>query len=256
LYLPETPDRGVGTEDPRVRPARIALLFVVVVAACGSATPASPSPSSTPAAPSTVTRSPSASSGSSPSSSLASASGAARELAPGVDPIEPGTYTRSGFKPAITITLGPGWSRGTLTNGFFDVQQLKGTPDVIAVQFGLVEGVVGAGGKATPPTTARAAATTIHDNPGVKVIDESDSRLGGLAGFNVVVENQGTGHASILQVSPGLLGIDPGRRLWISFFDSADGLLAVMVGGSVAKWELALTTAEPVLEKVVVTTTG
>jgi hypothetical protein len=184
--------------------------------------------------------------GASPSSSLL-------ELAPGVDPIEPGTYTRRGFKPRITFTLGAGWSRGTLTTGFFDVQQRTGTPDVIAVQFGDVEGLVGAGGRVTAASSAQAAAKTIHDNPGVKVIDESESRLGGLTGFNVVVENQATSHASILQVGPGALGIDPKRRLWISLFDTSDGLLAVMVGGSVATWDEALKTAEPVLESVTIT---
>lgn len=254
MYLPETSERDVGIEDPHVRPSRIALPIAVALAVgCAPATTPSPSTSVGPS----VTPTPSSSSSPSASSApSASASSSALELVPGVDPIEPGTYTRSGFKPTITFTLGPGWSRGTLTNGFFDVQQLKGTPDVIAVQFGLVEGVVGAGRTATPATTAKAAAKTIHDNPGVKVIDESGSRLGGLVGFNVVVENQGPGHASILQVAPGLLGIDPGRRLWISLFDTPAGVLAVMVGGSVAKWDLALATAEPVLEEVVVATTG
>jgi hypothetical protein len=55
-----------------------------------------------------------------------------------------------------------------------------------------------------------------------------------------------------MQVSAGTLSIDPGRKLWISLFDTADGLLAVMVGGSVAGWERALTIAEPVLESVVI----
>ena len=48
----------------------------------------------------------------------------------------------------------------------------------------------------------------------------------------------------------GALGIDIGRRLWIAFFDTPDGLLAVMVGGSVSKWDEALAAAEPVLESV------
>jgi hypothetical protein len=51
-------------------------------------------------------------------------------------------------------------------------------------------------------------------------------------------------------VPPGALGIDPGRRLWIAFFDTPDGLLAIMVGGSVARWDDALAAAEPVLESV------
>ena len=38
----------------------------------------------------------------------------------------------------------------------------------------------------------------------------------------------------VMVVPPGPLGIDPGRRLWVAFLDTPDGLLAVMVGGSVA----------------------
>ena len=43
-----------------------------------------------------------------------------------------------------------------------------------------------------------------------------------------------------------------GRRLWIALFDTPDGVLAVMVGGSVAGWEGALSAAEPVLESIVI----
>jgi hypothetical protein len=57
-------------------------------------------------------------------------------------------------------------------------------------------------------------------------------------------------HASVLEVPPGALGIDPGRRLWIAFFDTDAGLLAIMVGGSVAEWQAALEAAEPVLESL------
>jgi hypothetical protein len=56
----------------------------------------------------------------------------------------------------------------------------------------------------------------------------------------------------VLHAPPGALSISPGRRLWIAFFDTPDGLLAIMVGGSVAKWEEALAVAEPVLESVTI----
>jgi hypothetical protein len=55
-----------------------------------------------------------------------------------------------------------------------------------------------------------------------------------------------------MDVPVGTLGIDPERRLWISLFDTDDGLVAVMVGGSVADWEHALAVAEPVLESIVI----
>jgi hypothetical protein len=64
------------------------------------------------------------------------------------------------------------------------------------------------------------------------------------------VENAGEAHARVLEVPPGPLGIDPGRRLWVAFFDTDDGLLAIMIGGSFAEWQSALAAAEPVLESI------
>ena len=111
-------------------------------------------------------------------------------------------------------------------------------------------------GASGAPATAAATAEAIRKNPGVVVIEESGSRLGGLEGINVTIENQGTANAPIMQVSAGMLGIDPKRRLWVSLFDTPDGVLAVMVGGSVATWDHALATAEPVLESVLVEAQG
>ncbi len=173
-----------------------------------------------------------------------------RELTPGQLPA--GTYTRAGFVPPIEFTLENGWNAGTLTDGFFDVQQDPGSPDVVAVQFGRVQGVVGAGGAILPATTAPDAVAAIKANPGLLVIGESASRLGGHDGFTVEIENRGESTVSVMLVSPGILGFDPGRRLWISLFDTTNGLLVVMVGGSVAQWDRALAAAEPVLESVVI----
>jgi hypothetical protein len=181
---------------------------------------------------------------------------AALELRSGSGPLPPGHYTKSGFRPPITLDLDDGWFAGTLSDGFFDVQQDQRTPDVVAVQFGRVLGLVGARGSTVPPTTAADAARTIHENAGVTVIEESASKVGGLDGLNVTVENKGTATAPILDVAPGRLGIDPRRRLWISLFDTPDGVLAVMVGGSVAQWDHALAVAEPVLESVVIGASG
>lgn len=175
---------------------------------------------------------------------------APQELTPG--PLTAGSYTRAGFTPSVVLVLDDGWSTGTLTDGFFDVQQEQGTPDVIAVQFGIVLGIFGDDGVMLPPTTAADAIASLKRNPGLVVFGESESRLGGLVGLTLEVENQGSRTTSVMKVQPGVLGFDPGRRLWISLFDTPDGLLAVMVGGSVAQWERALAEAEPVLESVVI----
>lgn len=195
--------------------------------------------------------------GPSPAVSEALASGPAtndgrpRDL-PSSGVLAAGTYANAAFRPPITFTIGDGWTVGTRTDGFFDVQQDAGTPDVTALQFARVDGVVGAGGSILPATTADDAIAAVHANPGLAVIDESPSQLGGLEGLNVIVENQGDATSSVLRVQPGVLGFDPGRRLWISMFDTPDGVIAVMVGGSVAQWERTLKTAEPVLESVAI----
>lgn len=82
------------------------------------------------------------------------------------------------------------------------------------------------------------------------VRDTSESRLGGLTGTVVDVENAGDGHEHIMELAAGELGIDAGRRLWVGLYDTDAGLLAVMIGGSVDRWEDALAAAEPVLESV------
>jgi hypothetical protein len=190
----------------------------------------------------------------SPSSAPASEADEGADVADLIDtgqPLEAGRYTRSGFEPRIELELDGTWQAVQLFDGFFDVQQDVGTPDVIAVQFAKPSRIDGADGSAEPAGAADAA-ELVHANPDLTVIESSDSRIGGLSGHQVTVANDGAAHARILLVPPGPLGIDPGRRLWIAFFDTDDGLLAIMVGGSTARWEEALTAAEPVLESVVI----
>jgi len=184
-----------------------------------------------------------------PSASNAESPDVSELIATG-QPLEAGEYTRTGFEPAITIELDGSWQAVQLADGFFDVQQDPGSPDVIAVQFARPAAVFGQHGMSELPTTALDAVETLRSNPGLEVLESSSSRIGGLDGSQVTVENAGAAHAQIMRVPPGALGIDPGRRLWIAFFDTDDGLLAIMVGGSVARWAEALGAAEPVLESV------
>jgi hypothetical protein len=99
---------------------------------------------------------------------------------------------------------------------------------------------------------AAAAAAAMETADGLTVVETSESRMDGLVGRQVTVENTGDAHATVLDVPPGPLGIDPGRRLWIAFFDTDAGLLAIMVGGSIERWDEALLAAEPVLESVTI----
>jgi hypothetical protein len=162
----------------------------------------------------------------------------------------PGTYTHSGFEPRITFELADGWQGVQNASGFFDVQQDPDTPDVIALQFGNVDGVVGENGSTVEIGSAGEAVPIIRENPGLTVLGESLSLMSGLEGFTVEVENAADGDAPVLRVPAGPLAISPERRLWVSFFDTPDGVLAVLVGGSVTRWDETLAIAEPVLESV------
>ena len=163
----------------------------------------------------------------------------------------PGRYTWAGFKPRISFAVETGdWYAFQLFNGFFDIEQAVESPDVVAVQFARPSGLFGAGGQAVPAPAANGAADVLRANPNLTVIETSTSRIGGLHGSQVTVEHAAGEAAQVMAVPPGPLSILPGRRLWIAFFDTPTGLLAIMVGGSVAKWDEALAAAEPVLESI------
>lgn len=214
-------------------------LLALAVAGCAPAASATPN--------ATAPTSPA-----SPSPSPAAAATSPTDLRPTSGTLPPGTYTRSDFRPPVTFELGEGWSVGSITPGFFDVQQQAGTPDVIAVQFARLSNVVGADGATIKATSAGAAVAAIKANPALVTIGESESRLGGQTGTVMEVKNRGPAHAPIFDAPAGRVGIDAGRRLWIALFDTSEGVLAVMVGGSSADWDNALSVAEPVLESIVI----
>ena len=216
------------------RAGAVAVLAIVVLAGCASTVQPTPSPSaSTPAA-------------ESPAS--ASAANGPQEIRGGE--LAPGTYTHSGFEPRITFDVGEGWQGVQNASGFFDVQQDPDTPDVIAVQFGNVDAVFGENGSSVEIDSAADAVPIIRENTNFEIIGESPSQMSGREGFTVEVENAVGRDVSVLHVPAGPLAISPNRRLWVSFFDTPDGVLAVLVGGSVAKWDETLAIAEPVLESV------
>ena len=53
-----------------------------------------------------------------------------------------------------------------------------------------------------------------------------------------------------MHTPPGPLSILPGRRLQIALFTTPDGILAILVGGSIAKWTEATAAAQPVLDSI------
>ena len=167
--------------------------------------------------------------------------------APGEE-LDPGRYTRDGFEPRITFAVGDGWTAEQATSGFFDIQDEPGSLDVVAVQFANVVG----------DASADDVVAEIQANPQLSVSAPESAEIGGLDGTRVVVETtdppetQPPVFRTVLVVAAGPLSIASGRRLQVNLFDTPNGLLAILVGGSIAEWDRALQASEPVLESVTI----
>ena len=213
-----------------------ALGLIIVVSGCGSVGPTVPPEMPSPSV----------------AASGASSTTGPAELTEGIEPLAAGVYTRTAFRPPVTFAVGDGWYAGTLSDGLVEVGKTPDDADAVAVQLALIRSAFGADGTSSEVASAEAAAAALRSNPGVTIVEESASQVGGLEGLNVTVEHQGGQPTPLFDVSDGTLSIDPGERRWISLFDTPDGVLAIMVAGSVPDWERALTEAEPVLESIVV----
>ena len=226
--------------------ARRALLLATLAVGCT----VTPSPPATGAAPTTAP----ATGTPAPSPSPSPTGIPAKEVAGSTGVLAPGRYTHRGFEPRITFELDGPWHSVNAVRDFFDVQQDVGSPDVIAVQFGRPDLAAAGPEQATPITTAEGAVSTLTSNGRLVTVESSSVEIGGLTGFQVTVENPGdeADLTPVVRVSLGVLQIAPGRRLRCSFFDTPNGVLAILVGGSVAKWDEALAAAQPVIESVTV----
>jgi hypothetical protein len=163
-----------------------------------------------------------------------------------------GRYSYRDFgDPLVSFEVdGAPWKAVQLFDGFFDIEQGEATdPHVIAVQFAHPTAVHGSDG-AVVPTDAADAVALLGSNPDLDVVETSSSRIDGLDGSQITVENTGDEVVSFIGLPPGTIGINGDRRLWMAFFDTDEGLLAVMIGGSIEKWDEALAAAEPVLESI------
>jgi hypothetical protein len=168
----------------------------------------------------------------------------------GADTLAPGRYTRHDFAPRVIFEIGEQWFGRQVLDGYFTIQQGDADdPNVIAVQFARPTTLGGADGR-TEPADAADAVAILETNPDLEVVETSSSQMGGLEGSQVTIENTGDDAVEFMGLPPGFIGLDPDRRLWIAFFDTDEGLLAIMVGGSIDGFEEALAAAEPILESV------
>ena len=178
------------------------------------------------------------------------ASGVANINDTGEGTLAPGRYTRHDFAPRVTFEVDDQWAGRQVFEGYFTIQQGdEEDPDVIAVQFARPIAVHGADGR-VEPTDAADAVAILETNPDLDVVETSSSQMGGLEGSQITIENSGSAGVNFMELPRGTISLNPERRLWIAFFDTDEGLLAIMVGGSIERWDEALAAAEPVLDSV------
>jgi hypothetical protein len=174
-----------------------------------------------------------------------SAPGGPTPLDGAADPLPAGRYTKPGFTPAISFRVGSGWHAVQEATGFFDVERDPGALDVIAVQFA----------RPSDPQTAREAVASIRGRRGLVVRSTDTHRIGAASAIRIVIDNadpdlQAQHFTAALTLEAGPLSLASGRRLQIDLIDTSDGLLAILVGGSVRRWAATERVAEPVVRSV------
>ena len=163
-----------------------------------------------------------------------------------------GFYTQPDFEPPVSFRVGPGWTTVQQALGFFDIQDDPGSLDVVAVQFT----------RATGFDTAEEAAADIEGRANLAVGERKtvtvNSFSGGITGIRLVVDTTDAADSDpiifrpVLNTPAGPLSIGSGRRLQIHLFTISDGVLAILVGGSIAEWSRTVRLSKPVLESTVV----
>ena len=157
-----------------------------------------------------------------------------------------GRYTRAAFLPHVSFEVGDGWTAQQVAEGFFDVQREVGSPDVIAVQFANV----------VAHATATAVLAALRGNPHLRVDGGEPVEIGRHRGFRVVVQTTDPVDTAppvfreVLRVPAGPISIASARRLQLTLLDTPRGVLGILVGGSVARWDRTLEVARPVVESV------
>jgi hypothetical protein len=164
--------------------------------------------------------------------------------------LSPGRYTRHDFAPRVTFTVDEEWAGRQVFEGYFTIQRGSADdPNVIAVQFARPLSIHGSDG-AQEPADAADAVAILESSSELETVETSSSRMGGLEGSQITIENAGEEAVNFMGLPRGTIALTPDRRLWLAFFDTDEGLLAIMVGGSIDEWDEALAVAEPVLDSI------
>jgi hypothetical protein len=172
-----------------------------------------------------------------------------------------GRYALRGFDPRITVDLDGSWESLAQRNGYTSLVQVSrptGSNPYLAgtlVQITLVDSVTAERDSSIKPTTANEAVDSIKQSLESWVIETSDSRIGGLDGKQLTVEWPGElvpihGVVGLVGGPGGAIVLSPGKRDWIAFFETEQGVVAIIVNGTIESWDAQLAAAEPVLEEI------
>jgi hypothetical protein len=142
--------------------------------------------------------------------------------------------------PGVSMTADDGWSREPLGERSIRLSRAAGDDEVL-VTLAFVDA-----------ESAADAAQHVGSLEGLTILASSDSRMSGRTGPNRELENTSTARIGILTSASGELALEPGERMWLSLFDTAEGVLAIAVTSDAAAWDAALLVAEPLLESVTI----
>jgi hypothetical protein len=179
------------------------------------------------------------------------AGGDVAQLVSGLDePLAPGRYTHQRFVPVTSIEVGEGWFAAHLYADFYDVQVDPNTPDVIAVQLSRPRALHSSVIATDDATTAEAAAASLAGNETLDVTPVKAVTVDGRPALRLTVTARLDAETPIMEVAAGTLSILADRRLEVTLVDLDEGLLAILLGGSVADWERATQMGRPVIESL------
>jgi hypothetical protein len=167
-------------------------------------------------------------------------SAAARELLGDTAALPPGRYAPTGAVPGVTFEIEEGWSSGPADDARIELRHAAGDGGLV-VTLARID-------HASAVSVANGARST----DGITVLATSESRMSGLTGPNVELENPTAAAIALLATSTGTIDLGPGQRMWLSLFDTHAGVVAIAVTAAAADWDAALLAAEPFLESVTI----
>jgi hypothetical protein len=144
------------------------------------------------------------------------------------------------------------YAPGPVIPGFTAVRRTSSGSDIVIVRFIRPSAIHTAPDATVDATTAAAAVAALQGNSALVDLGSSESRMSGLTGLAIELEAAAADSPKVMLRGTISFVLEPGLRAWIAFFDTPDGLLAIMVQGTSAAWERDLGLVEPLLESVTI----